>query len=705
VPQPVQDNGYTAKVVEEKPESGRRCVQISLDGERKDPNGFGNLMRTFDAAPYRGKVVRFSAAARAAWMSRAQLWLRVDREGGAQGLFDNMGDRPVRSAAWARYEIVGEVAKDARIINLGFMLAGKGKAWFDSATFEVLGEAGAGHEPARPLTERGLDNLVAFTKLLGYVRFFHPSDQAAGADWDRLAVAGMQAAEKAADARELARILESFFRPLAPTVRVFPTGRRPALPKELNAPAGDPQPKALAWRHNGMGLFHQIEQNVYKSERIESPEAKPGEPFVADLGGGVSAMVPLALYADEAGTLPRPPADLRPPVPDKPAAFLPSGNDRATRLADVALAWNVFQHFYPYFDVVKADWPAVLRSSLRSAATDADETAFLDTLKRLVVAIEDGHGSVRLGSQPRNAVLPLFWDWIEDRLVVTRADPEQYLQPGDVILRIDGKPAAEALAAKEALISSATPQWRRHRGLLSLLGGPEDGEAELDVQPVQGKPFTVKLRRTVTDPTTIQEIRPEKIAEVRPGIFYVDISRITDEDFTRAVDRLAAAKGVVFDLRGYPNLSTIALAHLTDKPVDSAQWHVPQVSRPDREGMTFQRDSWTVEPRTPRIAGKAAFLTGGGAISYAETYMGIVEHYKLAEIVGGPTAGTNGNVNPFKLPGGYTVVWTGMKVLKHDGSQHHKVGIQPTVPVSRTLRGVAEGRDEVLEKAIEIVSQ
>jgi C-terminal processing protease CtpA/Prc len=85
--------------------------------------------------------------------------------------------------------------------------------------------------------------------------------------------------------------------------------------------------------------------------------------------------------------------------------------------------------------------------------------------------------------------------------------------------------------------------------------------------------------------------------------------------------------------------------------------------------------------------------------------MGIVEAYKLGEIVGGPTAGTNGNVNPFSLPGGYSMSWTGMRVTKHDGSHHHGVGIRPTVPVSRTLRGVAEGRDEVLEKGIEIVSR
>src|ERR1019366_842043 len=72
-------------------------------------------------------------------------------------------------------------------------------------------------------------------------------------------------------------------------------------------------------------------------------------------------------------------------------------------------------------------------------------------------------------------------------------------------------------------------------------------------------------------------------------------------------------------------------------------------------------------------------------------------------IVGGPTAGTNGNVNPFKLPGGFTLTWTGMKVLKHDGSQHHGIGIRPTVPVSRTRKGVAEGKDEILLRGVEVV--
>ena len=82
-----------------------------------------------------------------------------------------------------------------------------------------------------------------------------------------------------------------------------------------------------------------------------------------------------------------------------------------------------------------------------------------------------------------------------------------------------------------------------------------------------------------------------------------------------------------------------------------------------------------------------------------------MEAHKLGEIVGEPTAGTNGNVNSVMLPGNYYIAFTGMKVLKHDGSQHHGVGIHPTVPVSPTRAGIAAGRDEMLERAVEVVKK
>jgi len=131
---------------------------------------------------------------------------------------------------------------------------------------------------------------------------------------------------------------------------------------------------------------------------------------------------------------------------------------------------------------------------------------------------------------------------------------------------------------------------------------------------------------------------------------------------------------------------------------------IPQIVYPDHERPAGSTNGgWQLLPAKPHIAGKVVFITDGRAISYAESFMSFVEHYRLGEIVGQPTAGTNGNVNVLVLPGGYRVPWTGMRVLKHDGSRHHLVGIQPTIPATRSIAGVREGRDELLERAIAVI--
>ncbi|MGH9837641.1 MAG: S41 family peptidase, partial [Blastocatellia bacterium] len=472
--------------------------------------------------------------------------------------------------------------------------------------------------------------------------------------------------------------------------------------------------KVVMWRHNGFGTGSKM--SIYRSERVQESilDGKtpanfpnPNEPFQSDLGGGVTCSVPIALYADAEGTLPHTPTVKKDSALIQSTRVRRSADDRATRLAAVSLAWNVFQHFYPYFDVVKTDWPAELKQALQSAATDADERAFTLTLRRLVAALRDGHGNV--GAPNAEMFAPgVVWDWIEERLVITEVkNSTSGLAPGDVVLTINGQPSARLLEETERSISGATPQWIRSRALREIAMGAKDTSLTLEIEPwaSPGKRTQVAVKRDA-QAWAIEEKRPARVAEIEAGVFYLDFDRISDQDFKEALPKLEQAKGIIFDLRGYPrNLNAMQLfPHLTEKPMTSAQWHVPVVTRPDRQNMQFMRGGeWQIAPRAPYLKARKAFITGGGAISYAESCMGIVEHYKLAEIVGGPTAGTNGNVNPFTVPGGYTIVWTGMKVLKQDGSQHHGVGIRPTIPVARTRAGVAAGRDELLERALQTV--
>jgi C-terminal processing protease CtpA/Prc len=43
-----------------------------------------------------------------------------------------------------------------------------------------------------------------------------------------------------------------------------------------------------------------------------------------------------------------------------------------------------------------------------------------------------------------------------------------------------------------------------------------------------------------------------------------------------------------------------------------------------------------------------------------------------------------------------------MKVVKHDGSPLHGMGIIPDVYVAKTIKGVRENRDEYYEKALDM---
>ena len=380
-------------------------------------------------------------------------------------------------------------------------------------------------------------------------------------------------------------------------------------------------------------------------------------------------------------------------------------NDRPARLAAVILAWNVFQHSYPYFDA-KMTWSATLSAALQEAASDQNEREFVATLRRMVAALRDGQARVL---SPLDAELqfapPIALDWIEGKLVVTAADPATGAKPGDVVVTVDGTPAPLMLDAAESFVSAATPQWAKVRAMQELFAGPQGSPLKLRLE--RGEPterVEVSVSRTVTSYARVPQA--EIISEVQPGILYVDLGRITPADFTAALPRLAAAKGVVFDLRNPPAYlgPELLFSHLSDKPVTGPQLHLPQIAAPDREQTTFIRNGeWNFAPKEPYLSAPKVFLTDAHAIGYGESCLAIVQALKLGDIVGSTTAGTNGTTNRFQLPGDFTVVFTGMKVLKHDGSPHHGVGIQPNLPVAVTRAALAGSRDELLEKAVQLL--
>jgi C-terminal processing protease CtpA/Prc len=709
VPPMLKDLGFTAILTTNRPASGRLCAEIRWPTNTPASDTFANLMQSADAAPWRGKRIKITAAIRVASEpnARAQMWVRVDRPAGMGG-FDNMGDRPVRDSAWRDYSITLEVADDAQSVNVGLMTFGGATAWFDNVRLEVLSEFKTAQDPARPLSETGLANLVALARLQGFVRHFHPGDGAATNDWFRFLVATIPKVESAGDSAALATELQTDFATLAPTVRVFQTGHEPGIAAELVPPASADR-QVRFWEHDGYGqgasrqafsIYHSARRTVPASNPAALPAyEQPTNVFRAELGAGVSCCVPTALFADASGSA----------GTAEGKAYVVATNDvryspahRAARLATVMLAWNVWQHYYPYFDVTPTDWKQELKVALQKAATDTNEAAFYQTLDRLVVQLHDGHAHLQGPGSPMRWPIGARVALIEDKVVVTGVTAENSgLHPGDIIERVNDRPARELFDEIVAGISGATPQWRNFSAAGQFGPLPATNSVIVEVRGADGATRTVKVA-AATKMVGSAIVRPPKLKEIKPGIYYVDVTRMKQSEFDAALPELEKAKGIIFEMRGYPVAEPAWLTYLSPKRLQSAHWNVPRVHRPDQTDVEWQSSNWDMDVGEPQLKCKKVFLTDGSAISYAESTMGIVEAYKLGEIVGEPTAGTNGNINQNDLPLDYKVVWTGMKVTKHDGSQHHGVGIAPTIVVHPTVQGIRDGRDEQLERALSL---
>jgi hypothetical protein len=426
----------------------------------------------------------------------------------------------------------------------------------------------------------------------------------------------------------------------------------------------------------------------------------PGQVAEKSIGSGLMMQLPLALYSDAKGTRPQGSEDALDELKSalkKLAKAQPGVEDERVRLAAVVIAWNAFEHFYPYFDVVQVDWLAELPRALEAVLRTPDAATLEQALERMIATARDGHANV-FPPQPVTLYRPAFRaEWIEERVVIVNSLALEHFQMGDVVLAVDGVDAGQWVADAVSRISGS-PQWQHYRALDEFAAGAKDqvrkfrllrGDQEIEVEaPLDFESEVPGWERPL-------------VSELERGIWYVDLDRVPIEEIRERMKSLADAKGVIFDLRGYPRGVEEILCHLLEEPETASWMWVPKILYPDHDARTgYEGSGWNLKPAAPHIRGRVAFLTNGRAISYAESLLAYVEAHRLGDIVGSPTAGTNGNIRRFQLPGGFGLIFTGMRVLKHDGSTLHGIGVLPTVPVQPTLEGIRAGRDEVLDAAL-----
>ncbi len=703
--------GYEAEIDRETQTDGAQSIHLfSVDDAEA---AFGNIAQSIDATAYRGHRLRLTASAKAGASASQHtgLWFRVDKADGSIGFFDNMRDRPISENEWQTYTVEGTVDPSAARITIGILVLGEGEVWLDNVELIDLGpdpttmadeqsqnvprlEPMEGDVAAMPIGERGVQNLAAFARLYGLVRWFHPSDAAVNANWDQLAISSIPDIERSSDPAELAEALRQVFMPLAPTLEIV-VGSTDKL-TDMAAPQG----LALEWQHLGLGGTGP----AYSSQRVSVERVDESKILTEELPGGLSFRLPLYAFLNtRSETLSA--VTWEGGFAHKPESWTPSGHDRTTRLASITTAWSLLSHFYPYWDVVDADWDVALARALTQGAQAADDEEFQRVLERLISEIDDGHGAIVYPSDI-NAILPIDWEMIDGELVITAvADGIADIEPGMTVTAIKGTPSSQVISEHMDHISGSDQYSLAIAQRRSRFGLAGD-EVELSVSDLAGQESTVTLSMgQYLQSGQFAKLRPQTVKEVDPGIFYVDLSRINQSQLDEAMVQLTDAEGIVIDLRGYLRVNTQWISQLADQTIRSAKFLRPQFTGPDGEATYDLDGGWTISPTTPRLTENIVFLTNASAISFAESVLGTVKENNLGTIVGAPTAGANGNASAYALPGGYGLRYTGMLVLNRDDSQHHLIGVVPDVLASPTREGVAAGRDEVFEVGLQIVTE
>jgi Peptidase family S41 len=604
---------------------------------------FASLSQSLDATPFRGSRVRLRGKLRTGAHARGQLWLRIDR-GELSGFFDNMGEHPLVSETWSSGEIIGTVASDATQIIFGALNTSPGTVWYDD--LELSAESEDGSWRPIEIQDAGFEASDPFTSWhMGIGR----SAPALSIDGWNVVVDHKLPASGAASLR------------IEPATTI--------ITRELfgQAPA-------------------------------------PAETLDVDLGSGLRARIPIALYAKGDRTIGDDPETARSAqtVPRPPSI---SGFDPLTGAADVIVFWNVLEHFWPYWNTVPGSWSKALDVALADSADDHSVADHVTTLERLSAGSPDGHIIFDCPGAGQRAYPPFAVDLVESQVVVTTSS-DSAIERGDVILSVNGRPATEQLAMEEAHLSGSQ-QWRMVSALQRFDTGPVDSVTNLRLRRDDHElnATVPRVRESVVDTPLHSPIEP-----FDDGTYYVDLSRATMAEIDAVITRLAAAPGVVFDLRGYPRHNHQVLSYMMTRPDDLKGWEsIPLIIRPDSASMPAgweDTSTWNMprlSVRQPHIRGRIAFMTGPGAISSAETFMALVAYYHLGEIVGSATAGTNGDIAQITLPTSCVTWFTGRRVTNPAGGQHHLIGVQPTIPASRSISGIRAGRDEVLEKALSYV--
>lgn len=650
-------------------------------------------------AIYEGKKVKLTGYIKTEDVTDgyAGLWMRIDPRLG----FDNMQDRGITGTTdWTSYTIELDLkAMSAKNIYVGALLAGKGKMWIDHLEVTIDGKPLSEvplRQPAQAENDKEFDNgsginittdmlqrpmtqdLVLLGKVWGFLKYHHPAVAKGDYNWDY----------------ELFRFLPGYLDASA-------NERSASLLRWIDGYGEIPacsscQPTAgAAFLKPDMGWIEAIsDQSLKKKLQYIYQNRHQGDHYYIGMAPGIGNPE----FKNEA-------AYNNMPYPD--AGF---------RLLALYKYWNMIHYFFPYKHLIDKEWSDVMAEYLPSFIGAKDELEYEMAAIGIIGDIKDTHanlwgGGNKVREWKGEKFPPVRVKFIEEQLVVVDFFNEEHkntigLNIGDAISHIKGQPVAEIVEERIPFYPASNQPTRLRDIAIDILRSNDstvaitylhNGEAQNMDLPV--------FKREDLDYYGWYRNDPEgkSYKKLSDDIGYITLKNIKQEDIPKIKEEFANTRGIVIDIRNYPSTFVPFLlgGFFLSEPTEFVKFTAGNVNNP---GEFSFGPALKIPGQANAYKGKVVVLVNELSQSQAEYTTMAFRANSNATVIGSTTAGADGNVSSFLMPGGLRTMISGIGVYYPNGDETQRVGIVPDIEVLPTIKGIREGRDELLEKAIEVIN-
>ncbi|WP_404458280.1 S41 family peptidase [Sutcliffiella horikoshii] len=528
------------------------------------------------------------------------------------------------------------------------------------------------------------ENLYYLGKVWGYLKYYHPNVAEGEFNWDQELFYIMPEVLSATSSAERDDVLVEWIDSLGEI-----KGKSSKSPEDE---AGEVKMEPdLDWL-NSSGFSEELEEVLQTVKNSERGDSHHYVSLVEDVGNPV--------FENE--------KEYRQPYPET-----------EYRLLSLYRYWNIIEYYFPYKYLIDENWDDVMKEFIPKFLRAENEQEYRMTALELIARIDDTHANIwKTGSAIEEywgtKFAPAILTFVEGKPVVTGYYQEEHakssgLEIGDVITKVDGKTIEEILEVQLKYVPASNYETQLRDMALKLLRTNEesltveierDGELEsLEIEVFTKNKLAVdqfSLARKGTEP--FQLLESNSIAYVYMGGFFSSYLK----DYQSDIDK---SKGLIIDLRSYP--ADFGIFELGEYLLpDSREFAKFTIGSLEHPGMFKKTDPVQVgQDNGQKYNGKIVILINEVTQSMAEYYAMAIRTADNATVIGSTTAGADGNVSFFTLPGSIETSITGIGVYYPDGTETQQVGIIPDIYMTPTIEGIKEGRDELLEKAIEIINE